>query len=260
MLKQAVHNYDSVSSFLDAFNRDAYQGSRDWMGNMTAQDALTCAVTGYDKAVAGAESLIAKLEGSLELPQGLGFETVHSPFGGRVSMSDWLTGSPTPMRRRIKRQSDVSPVRIFVDTFVSAGIEASTLKRRGEAIIALVLLAQRIRPVDLVAVGSSTFEGHDGYRYFAVKLESRPISLSQVGFVLGHPAFFRALGNGYFTFMNPKAPSVPCLLVSREENRAHLGLTDGDVFVEKARYGDTLVDNPDVWIQTQIERIKGDIN
>jgi len=255
-----VHRYDTVSEFLDSFNREAYDGTYSWMGNMDATEALACAVYGHNDAVGEAEKVITRLESSLQMPETAAWETVRSPFIGRVDIADWCAGSPTPMRRRVKRIKDTAPIKIVVDTFVSQGVDSDVLKRRGAAIVALVMLVQRFKPVDLFACSSSTHTEREGYRHFVIRLESRPVSLSQIGFVLGHPAFSRSLSNGFFTVMNPKAPSVPCLRLSREEIRANLGLTARDIYIDRALYSDPMVSDTDAWIRNQLDLIIRDAN
>lgn len=249
-----VHEYQDVSAFV-ADTRNPYDTDRSWQGGMNAAEAVRASTYGDNAAVAGAERFIGTLESKLSLPETVGLETVRSPYGGRVSMGDWMHGSPTPMRRRVRRNTEIGPVKIVVGSFVSAGIGANELKRRGEAIIAFLMLVQRFRPVDLYVLGESTHTGRDGWRYYYIRLESRPISLSQVGFVLGHPAFFRCVGNGWFIEKNPTAPGVPNLYDSIPETRERLGMQSQDVLIQKAVLGDELISNPTAWIQREMDRI-----
>lgn len=249
-----LHTFDTVSAFVKDM-REPHQGDSYWMGGMTARQAVQAAVTGDEAAVVGAERFMDKIEHSLELPETVGLQTVRSPFGGRADMGAWLAGSPEPMRRRARRANDVGPVKIVVGSFVSSGIDADTLKRRGEAIIAFLMLVQRIRPVDLYILGESTHTGRDGWRNYYIRLESRPVSLSQIGFVIGHPAFFRALGNGWFQDKNPSAPGVPILQSTVAEQRERLGLEPQDILIEKAALYDLLVSDPVAWIKRELAKI-----
>ena len=254
MLK--VHHFNNPSELLAATPKPYDPGDNNWLG-MSPDKAVECIVKGDMSAVEGGEKFINKLEHSLVLPETFGHETVRSPFGARVNMGDWSAGSPTPMRRRVKRVSDISPVRIFVDMFCSASVTAATMRQRGEAITALVMLAQKVRPVDLYAIASTTYAGHDdGQRYISIHLDSRPISLSQVGFCIGHPSFFRCICIGFFR-STETTPTVPLLRRTREEQRKDLDLNPNDILIEKASGLDPLVNDPEQWIMQELTKMIG---
>ena len=254
-----VCRFDCPTDFVNSFGRKPHDPQdTNWLGNMEPDTALHCAISGHNDAVTSAEKLLDRLETSLELPNTSAWATVRSPFGGRVNMGDWLAGSPTPMRRRVKLVSDTSPIKVVVDTFASCSVDADVLKQRGATIVALLMLIQRVRPVDLFAAGSSTHTGHDGWRYYMIRLESRPLSLSQVGFVLGHPAFFRALGIAFYRHVNPEAPRVPNLYATREETKSRLGLGTQDIFIERASASDPMVIHPEKWIKDQLAHVMGE--
>lgn len=250
-----LHTYETVSEFVRAAGKPYDEADTAWFGGLTPGQCQQAAIDGHNEAVAGAERFLASLESKLTLPDTYGYQTIRSPFGGRVDIGDWNAGSPTPMRRRVRRANDVSPVKIVVGSFVSSGISADTLKRRREAILAFLMLAQTIRPVELYVLGESTHTAYEGWRNFLIRLESRPLSLSQAGFVIGHPGFFRALGNAWFIKQNPTAPSVPLLHSTPAEQRERLGLTESDVLIEKAAWGDTLLSDPLAWIERELAKM-----
>lgn len=251
----SLHTYDTVSEFAAAVHEPYDPDYVSWLGGLTPRQAMKAATDGHNDAVAGAEAFMAKIEHSMVLPDTFALQTRRGVIGGRADMGAWLAGTPDPMRRRTRSKVDTAPLKIVVGTFVSAGISADSLKRRGEAILAFVMLAQRVRPVDLYVVGESTNRDGKGWRYFYIRLESRPISLSQAGFVIGHPAFFRVLGNGWFIERNNIGRSVPCVESTKAEQRERLGLAPTDILIDKAALYDELISNPLAWIQRELTQI-----
>lgn len=255
-MREQVHTYDSVSEFVrdtPKFNESAHNAY--WVG-MPLDEAQRAVHTGHEASVVGAERFLALIERELQnLPTTVGFETVRDVFGPRADMGDWMMGAPNPCRRRVRRDIETAPLKIVVNGFVSAGINTDQLRRRGEAIMALLMAIQSVRPVDLYAAGESTHTGTDGWRYFLIRLESRPLSLSQAGFIIGHPAFFRTYGIGWFAAKNPDDTSVPWLGSTPAEQRERLGLEPQDILIEKASLGDALLSDPLAWVRREIAKI-----
>ena len=79
------------------------------------------------------------------------FETVRSPYGGRTVMSDYLTNSPTPMRRRVKRLRDIAPLKVVVSLNYQTKVSAEASRNVGAdgRLLAIRTAAQARRPVSV---------------------------------------------------------------------------------------------------------------
>lgn len=251
-----IHRFDYHTWLAGITKNRGYRDdnpSRAWLGGVTIPEAYEMAKHGNDAAVIEAEKFIAKLP-SIAMPDTQQFQTIRSPFGSRVNFSEWQQGTPTPCRRRVRRASDLAPLRVVVGAFASAGVSADTLKKRAHAIIALLLLVQRSRPVDLYSLTESTHTGNNGWRYLLLQLDSRPMNLSQIGAVIGHPCFFR--GPVIDWFQNTATAShVPCLHSTLDEQRERLGLSADDIVINKAALHDSLLSNPLEWLTNELKKL-----
>jgi hypothetical protein len=225
-------------------------------GNMDLPEIKRSLTAGYEPAVERAEQYITEIESAMpNLPATGQWETTRSPFGAHVNVGDWINQSPAPCKRRVRRSSDVAPIKIVVGSFVSYGISGEDYARRGEAIIAFLLLVQRYRPVELYS-SLETIDRQGNNLFGLVQLESKLISLSQVGFVIGHPAFFRFWGMSWLEELNVTY-SIPCPRQSISDKRAALGLTDDDIYINSFVYGDPFTKDPVGWIKHELDRILG---
>src|SRR5262245_53676577 len=131
-----LFTFDSVEEFAKQAAPLSDDGASSWYGNISYKDAVRFAIEGDEKYVKQAEELINKLD--LEMPETRAYQTIRSPFGGRANFGDWVVGVPDPMRRKVKRVSDVAPLKIVVSTTSSAGVDHKTMERRGATILALL--------------------------------------------------------------------------------------------------------------------------
>jgi hypothetical protein len=261
--------FDSVSEFVKANPKPGTtskhgfhgrsvvndRGDGAWTANLSFDKAMKTALAGDSSYVAGAEQYIDKVDAAL--PQTVNYETVRSPFGYRVNVGDWLAQSPTPMRRRLKRITEVSPIKIVVSLTSSAGIDADTMKRRGEAILAFLLKVQQIRPVDLYTLIELDGET-DGSQYLMIRQESRPLNISQAAFCLCNVGFAR---HGYnYADLDGFLGSWPAGYYANSNEyatmrRERLGLNPQDIVIKEAYMTDPIITNPELWIKTELAKI-----
>src|SRR3990167_6838112 len=259
--------FNSIENFAEACRpvraKDIHHaGSSSWTGYCSFQDALSKATVGDESYVIEAEKLIARLD--VDLPETKACETVRSTYGGRVSLSDWLTGAPTPMRRRKRSQSDIAPLKIVVSTTCHATVTAETMKQRGAAILALLLKVQQIRPVQLFLL-AEMHGVRDGWHYQLIRVESQPLAVGVAAFALCHVGFARQLTyslarhldrfNGGFpdgreTFRTDKYPAM---------RRERLGLAEQDIVVATLDQDDPLISDPVAWVKNQLENIASNL-
>lgn len=118
-------------------------------------------------------------------------EYVASPVGSFPNVAEFLQGLPMNMRRRQEQESEQSPIRVVVETLVSAGVKEEQIVRRGAAVAALVMRMNEIRPVELWVCWGMRIRHNDIIG--RVKLDTTPISLSNIVAVLSTPQFCRGI-------------------------------------------------------------------
>jgi hypothetical protein len=249
--------FDSIEEFAKA-TEDASgsvrHGAGRWTGFLSFSEARRLATVGDDSYVKKAEALINQLD--VDAPITKAFASIHSPYGGRVNLGDWLVGSPTPMRRRVRVSSDIGPIKIIVSTTCSAGIDAEVMEKRGAAILALLLKLQQVRPVQLYLLAELHGE-QDGWHYQLIRIESQPLAVGVAAFGLCHVAFARQLTYSYARHVdgfNGGWPSDYSRSKTRyAANRAErLGLTDNDLIIPEAHLDDELIQEPLEWIKKRL--------
>lgn len=227
----------------------------DWYGGLDWNETVARALRGDDSLVPQAEALIAKLEGAIEVQ---GYQVRPDVWGSRVSVPDYLAGSPTSMRRRAKVASDLSPIGVYVSVTSSASISAETLLRRGTAILALIMKLERVRPVSLRLI--TELDGvADGNHVQVIPIESQPLNLSTACFALARTGFDRHLCHAYGHACDGYAGGWAARIHDGETAytqwlRDHVGMAPQDLYIKRAAVGDALLSDPVAWINQQVQK------
>ncbi len=244
--------FDSVEEFAKACKpiKNVY----DRHGGLRYDETIERAIHGDESYVSRAEKLISQLD--VAVPETKAFKVVHSPYGGRVNMGDWLAGTPTPMRRRVRSNSEYAPIKIVVSTTTSAGISESTIEKRGCTILALLLKLQQVRPIQLYLL--TELHGRtDGWHYQLVRIESQPLAIGVAAFALCNAAYQRHLTFQYaqhFDNFNGFWPNDYYSSGYSERRAERLGLTEQDLVIKEAHIFDDLVQEPLKWLQAQLAK------
>lgn len=253
MLKQ----FDSVESFarecsaLPTRYHCSTYGEDDWAGG-TMEHCVRMATDGETSLVQKAQEYLDRLEVQAQTKT---LEWSHSPVGCRVAVPDYLTGSPTPMRRKRRVQTDTAPINIYVSLTCSSSIDHETLLNRGIVILALLMKLQEVRPVQLYLVSET--DGSDGLTLLTMRVESQPLNLSTAIYALARPGFSRQMSHSMSRYLNHFGGRWPNGYRS-EKYRARraelLGLTGEDIFIGAAESWDPIVKDSVNWLQSQLDR------
>jgi hypothetical protein len=266
--KQNVHVYDNVSEYLDR-EKDAPigvytdHGGRGWDDGVSPQRALKYAREGHPGTDGSFAADVADLESVTA--DDLQVSWFRSTAGSRVCIPEYLSGAPDHMRQRRRREVHVRHLSIYVSLVCSGGITSATMLKRGATILAYLDYLQRSGVnVDLFLVAD--MYGDTGDHTQVIRVESRPLNLSQVGFVIAHPAFTRHVtyGVGYKYGFNgswSNTYAYECDYGSNGQKyadhmRERLGMQDHDVFIPPVFYYDNLIQKPQVWLKERIAQLK----
>ena len=241
--------------------------SSHWTGGETFADAARLARSGDNRLVDRARAMLDKIVPGLDIERP---EWVSSVVGAYPSVPDALHGAPDCMRRIVHQVSDRAPVRIYASINASAALSAAQLEIRGTAILALAMLLEQQRPVELYAIGASDgtqdatrADGLDaGASLVTVLLPTQPIDLATVAYALTSSGFNRHLRfavaetvgfTGHFAFGGRNFGNAQSEAWQRV--RRCLDLRDVDFLIPAAVSGDDMLfTDPARWVQTRLDQ------
>lgn len=231
---------------------------RDWRGGESFEQSAAYAENGNDRYVADAERLLEKIRADLiEIPMPQWAPDVAGAF---PSVPDFLAGHPENMRRRVNEISDRAPVRIYVCTTSSAGVGADILKKRGTAILALVMALAPIRPVELYAF-SILGSDHDGESVACTRIPTETLHIGIAANALCGQGWARGLNYGWqeqgphrangdwpsrYRYGKPEARDYIADLVRR------MGGADRNLHIPPTELHDEIVRDPVRWVNERL--------
>ena len=266
-----INKFDSVEDALAFINpRTHITRGTAWYGRDT-RSAIAYVKQGAGEAEQDVvRDMLSKIDDAIPRERR---EMVASPVGSRAHVPDFIQGMPFNMRRRAHVEREFAPVRIVVETLVSAKTPLQALAMRGAATAALAMILAETRPVELYASWCMRLEGDSRGRHGnnvtgMVKLDTAPLSLAHLVAVMATPEWMRsiafAIGGtqaGYNVNMDTigihwgwKMHPGDALRIKRL--RDTLGLEDTDVFVQGGHldYSSDIVRDPVKWVNDQVDK------
>ena len=171
---------------------DDSRGSDSWIGGSKSDLAEYLDKGSYKKleaSVKTSEKILAAIDMGSYVQQ-----TVAGPCGFSPIVPAYIQGHPMSMysRERAVDNSITGAIRIFCDTASIASVSTEDMRRRGEAVAAMVLALQSIRPVEVYAC---VIAGDDYIKdvtsLVSVRLGTRPINQARIMAALAEPSFAR---------------------------------------------------------------------
>lgn len=280
-----IKHYETIADIREDYLRNGKElgggGSADWYGYESKAETIALSATGDTRLVSEAEAMIEKITTSIEVPKRVVQRTVA---GGWPSVPDAIAGLPLSMRRMVETNDDRAPITIYADTSSSAGINAAVLKRRGCAILALVMELSKVRPVTLYQIttmgtGKGPGGGYgwadrsrnvnksdyaspiydNGEVILTARINTAPLDLATACYVLTSQGFSRRLtydttygygGNGEW----PVRYNLFGAKLYAKYITETMGNPDTTLYIEAPHVKDTIVVNPVGWLETQIKR------
>lgn len=194
-------------------------------------------------------------------------EYTRAPAGAFPVVAEVLQGDPMHMRRRRHVESDVAPIKIVCEVGVSAGVDHAAIAARGAAIGALAMRLGEVRPVELWAFDGSQLisMGRQDNVTFMVKLDTNPLSVSQIAAVFVEVGFARAIafsvaqqagqhkynqGIGFVWSMKPDNSPL-----RMEMLRILTGMTEEDIFIPGGYLSQSnwFMRDPVGWIESYLQ-------
>lgn len=226
--------------------------------NVSFEQAVKRSARGDDSLVPEAERMIDSL--ALDGFETRGREWQLTVAGAYPLVPEFLANRPDCMRGLVVDTNETMPVRLIVDLFASCSFSSEQLRARGLVMLALTMMLERYRPVELMVMCSSLMR--DTERETAepaallIPVHTKPVNLSVAAFLFS-PAFVRLL---LFAYMEGIMRVPSCIPADTHHVcRRVLELGPSDIYIEPAigdsRQTSQILGNPRQWLQAQLDRI-----
>jgi len=239
-----------------------------WLG-ASAENALKMLQYGDRTYLKNAEALMDKMreEGLLSYGQKIWQSDV---IGAYPNVANYIMGQPDTMFNKIETDlvSNTTPIRIFIDLFLSAGVTVQEAITKGNAILGFIMAMQNIRPIELYVVCiTNNYQNFDIQTSGSViKIDTQPMDIDRALYMCGNPAFARQLCFPQIMYQaNPdnvmKDPLPPAWELPTESSRYHtnmrelLALEPHDVLMSgQYLYNTEYLSNPVKWIKKEMQK------
>jgi hypothetical protein len=266
--------FDSSSDFVAACDvsgsahagvKAQTDGSRsDWFGNVNgAETMVRMARDGDMSAVAASDRFLAKFD-AVDIPSARR-QWVDDVAGPVPNVPAFLANAPLAMRRRKRSEDETAPLTVVVDIASSGGIDASDVRQRGIAILALVRALASVRPVTLYVGttlgnygGAGLMPEADGsHIYF--RIDTAPLDLVRAAHLISHPCVSRGLLYGaHIGYMNRCNKNIPWAYQNADLFRKNIRdvfapAFEGDVLaLPSIHVRDRSVTEPVAWVREML--------
>lgn len=244
---------------------------KDFYG-LSWDEAKKTLCSGTSKYVQSAQDLISKMADenvfSLVRP-----ELVTQMVGFLPNVPAYLSGQPETMYNIVQteNESNTTPISIYVETLISAGLSHSQIIARGTAIMAFALAMNNIRPTFIYTVCISRPYKSKHNSGIVCAIPARPLDVERAAFMLCDPAYSRRLafqamadhaGDNNGNNVNPWAfGGNPTSEDYTTNMRLALQLEPHDVFIHGGYSLDQLMlTNPVQWVKNMIAKHRGDVS
>lgn len=260
-------NFSTLADFADACAalpadiRSAYSRS-EWSGETFNASLQQVRGGGSESSVPAAERLIAQIQATL--PETLTRRWSLDLAGAFPCVPAYLSGEPESMWSLFDVPAETSPVRVYVCSTSSGAVPHEDLLRRGCACLALILLASRTRPVELYSYAhcaERAIKGRRGDALIVQRLQSSPMMLAEVSYVLTSPGWARNLTYAFFSdrlgYSNLKWADAQLRdnCQAGPVTRQLLGLEPSDVLIGPAHCDDPAVKDPAGFVNRELGKL-----
>lgn len=259
-----IKRYDTLSEYLDIAAQGGYCNSNlKWAGGRSLREAIAYVHRGEEAnsgAMREARELLDKIDSSFRDRDAM--QWLPSVAGAYPVVPEYLMGLPDNMRERLSVEDDRAPVRILMESVVSAGLSERECMRRGVAVCALAMRMAEERPVELYVFEGMAPMGWNPVLAMA-RIATDPLNLAQAITVWGSLSFARQITFNHLSKVNNRSGEVSIGWLftrpgkSREiEIRKALALEPQDVVIQGGFLPDAeLMDsNPVEWVHKQLEK------
>lgn len=226
-----------VRSNLSRASRNNYGGGASWSGTNSFEEALELASRGWSEGL----HMVGRLGVSMFDVLGSrrdGMKTRHDTAGAWVDIGSFCMGEPEHMIdfEPVREATHGPIVRIVVSGIASSMVNASTITRRGSAVMALIdCLENAGRSIELIL---NLHSGHADKLETVITLKAPGVSLSpeQLAFALCHPSTLRRLWFGVAETLPDEARKAGGFHDADNYGRCTEATDQGDIYLPMLTY------------------------
>lgn len=240
---------------------------KEWDNGLSFQEAVSRGEKGDPGLVSSYIKDVDRLVNEFNFRDDFKNKYVSSVAGSRVSIPDYLFGSPRSMKRRAPQETTVRSVNIYVGLVCAAGIKAEQMLKRGSTILALLEFLQMSQISVELYLLVETHGETDGDLIQIINVQSHPLDLSTAGFAVAHPAFTRHVTYGMayeldqFNGMWGSSHGIHGNSTYQDKLAKAIGMGENDIYIPPPVISDELIfKNPEAWLAQKIEKIRGVIS
>lgn len=236
-----------LQSALDVQQRLDHDSS--WVGE-TYSETIKRTKEGNLDLIPQAEELLSKIDADLDIDGPLWQGSVAGAF---PDVPAFLSGDPECMRSRVICVNEKAPVRVFVCTTSSCGIDSKTLLKRGIAALALVMqLVKQGRPIELWTFTKLDGDSaHKGNSCFMVRMPTAPVDMARIAHCLSACSFDRAIAMTFGRRMTGFTGGW----AKEKDARKLVNAAPKDIVLGESFYGDEIIERPVDWIKQQLAKL-----
>jgi hypothetical protein len=243
-------------------------GASTWTAGLSAEQAAKLCITGDSSQVAEAEKLMEKFSTEIHTTQ---YEDMPSVAGCYPCVPEALTGEPECMREPQLVEATNAPLHILADLTSSAVISAAQMRRRGIAILSLVMALAATRAITLevacVMFGKKRKDA-DGDRFSIVsaRIETAPLDLATAAHAITNVGVARHLFYGLaeefdyggmwprFAGWDATDPESPEYIAKM---RKYLEISDDVLIIPAAiNTNQKIITMPEKWVLEHVEKFE----
>jgi len=251
-------NPAAYAQWLETIPRDMVSACEGWQDNSFSggdfNSAVSRLINGDTKGLEQAEKIIDKMRDAHVFTQGQPI-IVSSIQGYVPNVPAVLMGHPEDMlvRSHSENQVETTPLKVFIETTVSASLSHAELINRGVACLALVMALGMQRPVELYACSFGDPAYNSRVYGAIVKLDSHPLDLGRAVYMLTNPAYCRRL---MFATVHQQADYRRMSSIPFCRNRRDIcGCDVNDILIEGGHGGDELMlRDPIAWVKKMLAK------
>lgn len=241
---------------------DSYGGDS-WYGDDSAQTVYHRATYGHEQFVADVEAMLESVNAGLQPTSSYLLE--NSIIGFTPDVPSAVMNLPECMVQMTPTQSDFAPVTVWANTTMSGGCSRSMISKRGAAVAAMVMKLQALRPTTLKVV-TGLGGGQGGNQFLICPIDSRPLSIAQVSYILCHEGFTRrnyslltaklGANGGWDRMFGDFKHNAYHKELARQTIGFLGGDTEHDIYVPQLFLHDRLANDPVKWIEETLAQYR----
>jgi hypothetical protein len=258
-------HFDSVSALLSVARGGRWDTDNrsdiDWAGGYVLDNVRRIQHGASEDDMRPARELLEQIDASFRDRETHAW--MPSVAGAYPIVAELLQGVPDYMRAQRPIESDIAPVKLVIETAISAGVSHAQQARRGAAISALVMRLSEERPVELWAFNGMKNDNTKNNVVISAKLGVAPLNLSECVAVLASVGMARSVMFNVMTVLDGRNNGGIGWAFGRpnEDTRARalrsaMQLEPRDVLMQGGYLPDAALMNSDpvAWVHAQLEK------